>query len=285
MKSTLNNLMAGLTGFLAGTADDTPRLRDVEHRPVEEMVAVGEFNRQEKDDIATRVPLVISETLEPVAMNCDVPEPAAQNVPPQQAQAAEAPLVETNATVPTANDPWLREQIESVVQRIEACGNSLKKIEDSIETSPNNRCVLEEQYKTIQDLTARLRQAEECQISDAIMGPVVADLIQIFDTVWKARRDWAKERPGNVDEWIANCLGALEGEILAMLNRHETVMIQDTTTTLNPSKQRVVGTQAPRQIRDGEVVSVVRPGFVRNGRVERPEEVVVARTTQRGGVQ
>jgi len=268
--------MSELIGLLTGAAEDT---REVEHRPVEGM-AVGEFDRQEKDN--ARVPLVINEIPEPAAPNCEVPVP--QNIPAPLPK-VEAPPVETKAVVPAVSDPWLKEQIGSVLQRLEACGNSLKKIEDAIETSPDNHRVLEEQETTIRDLTARLRQAEECQISEAILGPVVADLIQIFDTVWKARRDWAKERPGNIDEWIVNCLGALEGEILAMLNRHETVMIQDTTTILNPAKQRVVGTQMPRQIRDGEVVSVVRPGFVRNNRVERPEEVVVAKTTQGGGVR
>lgn len=271
-------------GLLTGAADDTPEILLGEHRPVKGIAVEGKSERQEKDDVETLVPPVVSEILEPVAPNCEMPAPASQNTPPSQPLANETPPIERNAVVPAASDTWLKEQVESVLQRLEACGNSLKKIEDSIEASPDNRRALEEQETTIRNLTARLRQAEECQMLEAILGPVVADLIQIFDTVWKARRDWTKERPGNVDEWIVNCLSALEGEILAMLNRHGTVLIKDTTTVLNPAKQRVVGTQTPRQIRDGEIVSVVRPGFVRNNRVERPEEVIVAKTMQ-GGVR
>jgi len=285
MKNSLQNWMAEVTKFLTGVPDDKkPIIRRMEQQPIEGSDAVGHFDHEDDHDIEPTPLPVATEAAASDPMTKDAPVQVRTDIPPIQTPVAPPPPTEPFVTPPAEKDAWLRDQLKAITQQIEAQGNRFQKIEDAVGATEDSRRLLEEQEKLIQDLTTRLREAEECQTTNAIMEPVVSGLIQIFDTVWSAKQDWKKQRPANVEEWITNCLGTIDGEILAMLNRYGTVVIQDTTTVLSPGKQRVVGTQLPRQIRDGEVISVVRPGFVRNGRVERPEEVIVARTTQ-GGVK
>ena len=254
----------------------------VEQLPAEELDVAGQFDRDDAGDIDPAALGVGTEVTTPGALDKGAPVQTEGNAPPPQTP-VEAPASTVPAVVaPDEDDAWLRDQLAAIARQLEVQGSRLQKLEEAMGRMGESRCLLEEQEKRIQDLTTRLREAEECQTAKAIMEPVVAGVIQIFDTVWSAQQEWKKQHPVNVDEWISNCLAALDGEIMAMLNRHGVVMIQDTTDVLNPGKQRVVRTEYPRQVQDGAVWALVRPGFYHNGRVARPEEVVVAKVKTGG---
>ena len=277
MRNIVNEWWAEITRFLTGDSDNArPIVRRIEQRDV-----VGQLDHHDADGIEPAPLPAPPEAAASGSTDCDVPVPLEENIPPVQAP---PPPTEPYVRLPDEKDPWLQEQLEDLACRLDLQGSSLQKIMDAVGTVEDSRRLLEEQERLIQDLTTRLREAEDSQTTNAVLGPVVSDMIQIFDTVWGAKRDWHKQRQGNADEWVTNCLDAIEGEVLAMLNRHGVVLIQDTTEILTPGKQRVVGTESPRQVRDGEVLARVRPGFVRDGRVVRPEEVIVAKTAQ-GGVR
>ena len=282
MKDKLNNWVSDVAAFLTGSPEvkvQSGKVSEWMHKQVAYVAPTRlEQETGEADPMLDQGSAKIADSMPKQEIAAHVNESAQASMPEQASVAPEMVTASDNGAE-------LREQIEGVSKNIEILGDRLLKIEATLEEAGDGRVLLEEQEKIIRDLTTRLREATESQLINSIMGPVVARLIQLFDTVWSAKQDWGKQKTLNADEWIPNFLDVVEGEIMAMLNQYGVTMIKDTTNVLSPGKQRVVGTQSPKQVRDGEVLSVVRPGFVRNGRVERPEEVIVARTVVTGGVR
>jgi len=284
MKTNVQNWMSGVTRFLTGVSDDNrPVVRQEERRPPVNVDAVELRDRH--DNAAPEQPPVVAEEFQgPETAVDDLPGETETVSPPLPAVSDQPVPTGADVTSPIENTEWLRDQLEVITGQLESQGDGLRKVKESAARAEDVRSLLEEQEKVIQDLARRLREAEEKEIIAAVMEPVVAGLIQLFDTVWNAKQDWKRQRPGNVDEWVVNCLGTLDGEIADMLDRCSVNLIQDTTTVVNRSRQRVIGTEPIRQFRDGEVVGKGKPGFTQNGRVRRPEEVITAVTTE-GGVR
>ena len=277
MKSPLNKWFVGQRNTVpVGCNDNRPPDQPVESQPVAQGAAESTIGHVGGDTRSVPAPGTAEATTS-TALPGDASVQAEANTPPVQLPVPPSTPTETIAPSPDENNDWLRDQLVIMTRQIELQGNRLQKIEEAVGLAKDSRQLLEEQEELIQNLTTRLREAEEKQITLAIMEPVVSGLLEIFDTVWNAQQSWKQQRPANIDEWITNCLATIEGEIIAMLNRHGVVMIQDTTDVLNPGKQRVVRTEYPRQVQDGAVWARLRPGFYHNGRVVRPEEVVVAK--------
>ncbi|MEI8120793.1 MAG: nucleotide exchange factor GrpE [bacterium] len=219
------------------------------------------------DPVISEVPAVSVSAIEP-----PVPLPS-----PVESSTAEPAVTQT-----AGGDAGLRDDIATIREGVKTQGHQLLGIETAMTAVVDGRRLLEGQEAVIKDLSTRLRQAEENQLTIAITKPFVSGIIQLFDTVWNATQDWAKQRPANVDDWVPNVLATLDGEIMALLNRHGVEMIRDTTDRLDPRKQRVVRTQIVHSIQDGTILTHLNPGFYFNGQVVRPEEVVMAIVKQGG---
>lgn len=285
MKTNVQNWVSGVKRFLTGVPDGNLAVaRRAERRPMAKGDAVELRDRHE--DAGSELPPVVAvENIQaPAAVVDDLPSGAETTTPLPMATPDQPVPADATVKSPVENTEWLRDQLEVIAGQIETQGDGLRKVEESVARAEDVHRLLEEQERVIQDLARRLREAEEQEITAAFMEPVVAGLIQMFDTAWNAKQDWKKQRPGNVEEWVVNCLGTLEGEIVDMLDRCGVSLIQDATTVVNRSRQRVIGTEPVRQFRDGEVVSRGKPGFIQDGRVRRPEEVITAVTTE-GGVR
>lgn len=234
-------------------------------------------------DVET-VDLRANETVLADPVICEVPAVSVSAIEPPDPLPAP---IESSTTEPAVkqtagSDGGLRDDIASIREGIEMQSHCLLGIETAIIAMDDRRRLLENQEAVIMDLSTRLRQAEESQLTTAITKPFVSGIIQIYDTVWSVKQDWAKQRPTNVDDWVTNVLATLDGEIMALLNRHGVEMIRDTTDRLDPRKQRVVRTQVVHSIQDGTVLTHLNPGFYFNGQVARPEEVVMAIVKQGG---
>ena len=271
--------MSGFTKFLTGVDnDEKSTVEQTEEISTSGQDVVGDFENKDAGDGGSAPLPIDAEVTEAAAQDEDEPVQVEADIPPHQIPTPSPTPVASSVETAAANDGWLRDQLEVMARQIEAQGSRLQTIEEVMAAADDTQRLLEEQETVIGDLTTRLRGAEECQMTNAIMDPIESGLIQIFTTVWKAEQTWKKQRPANIEEWTSNCLSTIGAELLAMLSRYGVEMIQDTTTVLSPGKQRAVGTQPARQIRDGEVISVVSPGFLKNGRVTHPEKVIVART-------
>jgi molecular chaperone GrpE (heat shock protein) len=282
MKRSLGDWTSGVTRFLTGSPGIAPGAPLQRRREPGNEEKVEEPLDSTERDAVEAIPGTQKDrplgTEEAMAASARAQQTDAEAAPAEALQpSADMGEQQTITPLPEA------QPIERVLLLVADQSRVLRQIQEDTTALQSCHRLIEEQDALVKDLTTRCRHAEEREMTDAVSAPFLAETIQVFDTVWKARRDWTQERPPDPDAWIRECLEAVESEILSMLERHGVSMLRDTTTLLNPAKQRVVGTQTPRLTRDGEVVSVVRPGFSRNGRVERPEEVVVARTTQ-GGV-
>lgn len=88
----------------------------------------------------------------------------------------------------------------------------------------------------------------------------------------------------NVLRWFEDILKVSRLEYLETLSRGGVTLIEDSTDLFDPSIQRGVGVmRAPSAEEDGKVARVVRRGFrYDNGRVLRPEEVIVFRAEKEG---
>ncbi len=270
MKTILSSLLSDLSGMFSGYS--------TVYRPVAQPAMRVEARDVEPDG---NIDPVEDGTIEVLPVPADViqagPEPSldSQNhQPPREPPTVPAEVVETK---PETDGNGAGQQLDEIRRLADLQGTRLQVIEEALGAMGEDRRLLEGQEAIIRDLSTRLRQAEEAQAANAIIKPVISGLIQLFDTVWSARQDWGKHRPANADEWISNCLATLDGEILQMLNAHGVVQMTDTTDVLDPKRQRVVRTESPRQWQDGAILERGRPGFYRNGQVERPEEVVSAK--------
>jgi len=277
--------MSGLSSFLTGVPDDNRRVvHEGDRRPQADADAVELPDQQNDAGLEPPLEVVAEEVNGPKATVSHAAD-GAEAISPPPPVTPEQPLpVGDNGTASDDYREWLDDHFQAISGKLEAHANGLRNIEESIARAEAVRSLLEEQEKVIQDLARRLREAEEKEITAAVTEPVVAGLIQMFDTVWSAKRNWKKQQPGNIDAWVMGCLGTLDGEIVDMLDRCGVSLIQEAATVPNLSRQRVIGTEPVRQFRDGEVVARGKPGFIQNGRVRRPEEVITA-VTKQGGVQ
>ncbi len=270
MKTILNSLLSDLSKLFTGYQPGyRPLVRPAKRIETGEVEPVGNIDPVEDGTIEV-LPV-------PVAVMPPGPEPLRdpQNNPPLH----EPPVVPVEAvgTEQEKDGNGIETRLDEICRLTALQGTRLQVIEEALGAMSVDRRLLENQEEIIRDLSTRLRQAEEDQTAKAIIKPVISGLIQLFDTAWSARQDWGKHKPANVDEWITNCLATLDGEILQMLSAHGVVLMEDTTDVLDPKRQRVVRIESPRQWQDGAVLERVRPGFYRNGQVERPEEVVSAK--------
>jgi molecular chaperone GrpE (heat shock protein) len=285
MKTTVQKWLSGVSRFLTGVPDDN---RQVVHEGDRRLpVHTDAVELTDRHDVVGREPptaVAVEEIEGPKATDPDAAGGAETISPTPPAMSNHPMPVGANGTAPDEARRWLGDQFLAISKQLESQAEGLRNIKEAVARAEVVRSQMEEQEEVIQELAGRLRGAEEREVTSAVMEPVVSGLIQMFDTVWSARQSWKEQRPGNIDEWVIDCLGTLDGEIVDMLDRCGVSLIQEAGTVPNLSRQRVIDTEPVRQFRDGEVLKRGKPGFIYNGRVRRPEEVITAVTIQ-GGVR
>ena len=109
----------------------------------------------------------------------------------------------------------------------------------------------------------------------AAMRPILADLLLLYDNMVRAERNWEDDRGREI-------IADLREELVEILYRQdvEPICIAD-NATLDRRRQRVIQTVATNDAcEDGQIVRVVREGFLRGERVLRPQEVVCKKSRQ-----
>ena len=75
----------------------------------------------------------------------------------------------------------------------------------------------------------------------------------------------------------ADGVGLINRKIHSILESEGAAMIEAEGQEFDPSKHEALGFEVSTTRPEGQVVSVVRPGFTLNGRVLRPAQVIIAR--------
>lgn len=278
MKKLLNQIVSELADVLLGVQNElsspgqhcqpaSAKTKDVVdgHNEAEKTV-IKENKCAEPELVVSEKQNVTSEVHE--ADTCQPTVPVIPVQPPEQAAVITKPGIDV---------VWLREELTALSQHMKGHDVILSRIEEKLATNEQYVKLLEEQEGIIGTLLMKVREAEQKELTDAILKPLLTDMMLLFDTVSGAKQELRKEGNEKRGDLITNCLANLEAEILTTLSRYGISLIQEPTKQLSPSRQKVVGVHTPPPVQDGEVVAVIRRGFEKNGQVVRPEEVIVMR--------
>lgn len=140
-------------------------------------------------------------------------------------------------------------------------------------------------------LHTELKAYKDAFILEAVLRPVIRDLISLYDDISEIHRQLAlalatQEQRGNLAgsalilfETVAAPVSQLEHNrdaIIEVLERLDVVMLPAGAGKLDKLAQRAVAVEnAVSAEEDNDVIKIVKRGFQWKGRIVRPEEVVV----------
>jgi len=129
----------------------------------------------------------------------------------------------------------------------------------------------------IQRLTDQVTALSE-ETRDAAKAPILHDVILLRDSMAALRKALTRKETWETTELLSQ-LDVVLAEVSEVLERQDVLEWVPTGERQADRKwQRPVSTvSGDDSLTDGQVVEVVRPGYVRNGNVFRPQDVVVAR--------
>jgi molecular chaperone GrpE (heat shock protein) len=129
----------------------------------------------------------------------------------------------------------------------------------------------------IQRLTDQVNALSE-ETRDATKAPILHDVILLRDSIAALRKGLARKESWETPQLLSQ-LDVVLAEVTEVLERQDVLEWVPTGERQADRKwQRPVSTvSSDDPLTDGAVVEVVRPGYVRNGNVFRPQDVVVTR--------
>jgi molecular chaperone GrpE len=108
-----------------------------------------------------------------------------------------------------------------------------------------------------------------------MLKPVLLDMISLYDNIGKAL-DAANGEEGELGYQLRRRLGEFRTEVEDVLSKQGVELYVVPDDAFDPRRQQPVETRpAPSPDQEGKVAVRLRPGFTREGRVLRPERVVV----------
>jgi molecular chaperone GrpE len=107
--------------------------------------------------------------------------------------------------------------------------------------------------------------------TDALIG----DWLEVADSVGRAL---AMDSEGAVGDGLR----AVRDQIESTLARQGVERVGEIGDAFDPERHEAVAVRPPADVPDGTVVEVIRPGYVRDGRVLRPALVAVAQRPRDG---
>jgi molecular chaperone GrpE (heat shock protein) len=110
--------------------------------------------------------------------------------------------------------------------------------------------------------------------NDEALRPMYLDIILLLDRIHKLEDETIEHPNANPD--VHDILDTLSQEVLEVLARRGVELIQPSSKIFEKSNQRVVGTvQSSDQKKENHIDRVTRSGFVCNGLLIRPTDVII----------
>jgi len=130
-------------------------------------------------------------------------------------------------------------------------------------------------------IMARNQQALEDQaFRENVLRPLLGDIILTTDSLAAFRKQLAAESTSVPATKLAELLEAVESELLSLLARHGVAPLRLTDAVFDPRRQKAVQVEYVEAQPAAAVLAVVRRGFEWDGKILRPEEVILRRTKQ-----
>ena len=136
------------------------------------------------------------------------------------------------------------------------------------------------QHETI-GVMARNQQALEDQaFRENVLKPMLRDLMLMTDSMAAARKHLAGSQGSDPLTQALQVLDAAENELLGLLARQGVTPIHMPDASFDPRRQKVIRVEQGDAPSDMAVMAVIRRGFEWDGKILRPEEVILRRTKQ-----
>ena len=177
--------------------------------------------------------------------------------------------VDTEGTSQAEHQPDISQHLEAVMEKFDLLTQTTSLIHASLAQHQDLSSTLENISSANKGMSQRIRECEDNLIQESILKPILSDLVHLVDLVSGLRKqDSARVEPQLL-------LESLESSLLETLRRYGIVKMQDTTTSVDPKKQRVVGVKKLPAPKNGQIAKVSRSGFYLNDNIFRHEEVIV----------
>lgn len=239
----------------------------------------------EAENIAT----VSAKAPPPMPLPGPVPEMGTQSIPPRYDVTADESnpssppalpvMMPSDASIPRdakrsagSMDKVLLSEIQAIRQAQDACGRQLDRIESSCKST------LDQGQAQVMKLTGMVRALENQSLQEAILKPLLHDLIMLNDSLADLQAILSSNTD-TVPESAVQLCEALMAALEDILERQGVTRTSRETPALDLRRQKVIKVERIPACKAGEIVGIreLRGGYEWHGQVLRIQEVLVTK--------